>query len=125
MPSMRKPKISLQTSSERGGAESRGQGGRNGGKGRKAGRGFVDGGGGHGQEMWGEWEDGGAGSQGREGEGGEGEDSDDQDDDYHLEITVYSHRVVGEGYGSHTEYTVLANASVPRFARRELEVARR
>lgn len=49
----------------------------------------------------------------------------DQDNRYHLEITVYSHRVVGEGYGSHTEYTVLANASVPGFARRELEVARR
>lgn len=48
-----------------------------------------------------------------------------EDDGYHLEVTVYSHRVVGEGYGSHTEYTVLANASVPRFARRELEVARR
>ncbi|CAN0564913.1 unnamed protein product, partial [Ectocarpus sp. 12 AP-2014] len=42
-----------------------------------------------------------------------------------LEVTVYSHRVVGEGYGSHTEYTVLANASLPGFARREMEVARR
>lgn len=50
---------------------------------------------------------------------------DDEDQDCHLEVTVYSHRIVGEGYGSHTEYTVLANASVPRFARRELEVSRR
>lgn len=44
---------------------------------------------------------------------------------YQLEVTVYSHRVVGEGYGSHTEYTVLTNASLPGFARREMEVARR
>lgn len=54
------------------------------------------------------------------GGGGEGEG-----DGYQLEVTVYSHRVVGEGYGSHTEYTVLATASLPRFARREMEVARR
>ncbi|CAM9974967.1 unnamed protein product, partial [Sphacelaria rigidula] len=59
------------------------------------------------------------------GRGGDVAVEHDQDDGYRLEITVYSHRVVGEGYGSHTEYTVLANASVPGFARRELEVARR
>lgn len=53
------------------------------------------------------------------------EDADEDEDGCRLEVTVYSHRVVGEGYGSHTEYTVLANASVPRFARRELEVSRR
>lgn len=69
----------------------------------------------------GDWED---ASQGLDDVGEDGLEH-NQGDDYHLEITVYSHRVVGEGYSSHTEYTVLANASVPGFARRELEVARR
>lgn len=50
---------------------------------------------------------------------------DDGDDGYQLEVTVYSHRLVGEGYSSHTEYTVLANASLPGFARRDMEVSRR
>ncbi|CAM9898157.1 unnamed protein product, partial [Choristocarpus tenellus] len=47
------------------------------------------------------------------------------DEDFKLSVTVYSHRVVGEGYGAHTEYTLLAQASVLHCARRELEVGRR
>ena len=56
---------------------------------------------------------------------GRGDDGVGEDDGYQLEVTVYSHRLVGEGYSSHTEYTVLANASLPGFARREMEVSRR
>ncbi|CAN0343729.1 unnamed protein product [Pylaiella littoralis] len=102
-----------------------GGGGRKSGKGQQGGapgsRGQLQGkveawgyGGGGGEDGPGGGTDGGAPGAG--GEGGDG---------YQLEVTVYSHRVVGEGYGSHTEYTVLANASLPGFARREMEVARR
>lgn len=106
-PRMQLPAGSQQTPAERGGTESR----RYGTRGREE-YDLVEGGSVTG-ELGGpeaDWED---------------VSSMEGDDNYHLEITVYSHRVVGEGYGSHTEYTVLANASVPRFARRELEVSRR
>lgn len=61
----------------------------------------------------------------RQGRGDDGNEGEDEDHGYQLEVTVYSHRLVGEGYSSHTEYTVLANASLPGFARREMEVSRR
>lgn len=114
-PSMRRSGSDKAVSSVRRGSGSGKKGAR--GRGGQKGGGYGYGGGGrHGGWEW-EHEEGTGDTDGV----GEGEG----DDGYQLEVTVYSHRVVGEGYGSHTEYTVLANASLPRFARREMEVARR